>query len=251
MMKIVVLFVIILPILLFSIVFYYSDEIGKKISDYVDHNIDTINTADGSFYLHPQSDWGPSPPRSNSISITFENSFDRPVRVFWVDFEGKLVKYGTIASHDEMSISTYPGHQWVLNFSDNNLTGIYIASNQDCVAKIDSLSRRVAMKESLPNESSESGKINMQKNIVKFQVFSSNGKIHEGQFVKEGSYWIEYPKNANYSFKFLEVKRDKAWIHLHDNSRNFSAKLPLERGQMLLRTEKSFYKYLIVQPIWE
>ena len=107
------------------------------------------------------------------------------------------------------------------------------------------------MKESLPHESSESRKINMQKNIVKFEVFSSNGKIHEGQFVKEGSYWIEYPKNANYSFKFLEVKRDKAWIHLHDNSRNFSAKLPLERGQMLLRTEKSFYKYLIVQPIWE
>ena len=250
-MKIVVLFVITLPILLFSIVFYYSDEIGEKISNYVDQNIDTIKTEDGSFYLPPQSDWGPSPPSSDSITITFENSFDRPVRVFWVDFEGELVNYGTVASHDEMTRSTYSGHQWVLDFSYNNLTGIYIASNQDCVAKIDSLSRRVATKKSLPKESSESGKINMQKKIVKFQVFSPNGKVHEGQFLKKGSYWIEYPKNANYTFKFLEVKRDQAWIHLHDNSRNFSAKLPLKRGQMLLRTEKHFYKYHLVQPIWE
>lgn len=85
----------------------------------------------------------------------------------------------------------------------------------------------------------------------KFQLFSSNGKIIEGQFIKQGNNWIEFPKNADYYFTFKEVKRDQEWIHLHDASRNYSAKLPFKLGFMLLRTGKSFYKYKPVLPVRE
>ena len=85
----------------------------------------------------------------------------------------------------------------------------------------------------------------------KFQLFSSNGKIIEGQFIKQGNNWIELPKNADYYFTFREVKRDQEWIHLHDASRNYSARLPFKLEFMLLRTGKSFYKYKPVLPLWE
>ena len=85
----------------------------------------------------------------------------------------------------------------------------------------------------------------------KFQLFSSNGKIIEGQFIKQGNNWIEVPKNADYYFTFREVYRDQKWIHLHDVTRNYSARLPFKLEFMLLRTGKSFYKYKPVLPLWE
>lgn len=108
------------------------------------------NKEQESRFLPPQSQWAPSPASSKDVSITFENSFGLPVRVFWVDFEGALKNYGTIPPGRDMSISTFAGHQWVLHFSANDLSGIFIASNHDCVAKIDTRSRRMAMKPSSP-----------------------------------------------------------------------------------------------------
>jgi hypothetical protein len=102
------------------------------------------------YFCPPQSRWNRSPSSSDNVSITFENSFPRPVRVYWVDFEGELKNYGTIPPKGDISISTFAGHQWVLDFSANDLTGIFTTSNHDCIAKIDSRSRRVAMKQSPP-----------------------------------------------------------------------------------------------------
>jgi dipeptidyl aminopeptidase/acylaminoacyl peptidase len=113
-------------------------------------SVDQTENERGSSFLSPQSRWGSSPPGSDSVSITFENSFDQPVRVYWVDFEGEFKNYGTIPPLGDRSISTFSGHQWVLDFSANDLAGIFTASNQDCVAKLDSHSRRVAMKQSSP-----------------------------------------------------------------------------------------------------
>jgi uncharacterized protein YxeA len=92
---------------------------------------------------------------------------------------------------------------------------------------------------------------NGKENPTKFQLFSSNGKMIEGQFIKQGNNWIELPKDADYYFTFREVKRDQKWIHLHDDSRNYSAKLPFKLEFMLLRTGKSFYKYKPALPVWE
>ncbi|MBT3541109.1 MAG: hypothetical protein HN489_08230, partial [Opitutae bacterium] len=111
---------------------------------------DPATDEDDSLFLPPQSSWGRSPASSDNASITFENSFPRPVRVYWVDFEGELKNHGTIPPRGDISISTFAGHQWVLDFSANDLTGIFTASNHDCIAKIDTRSRRVAMKQSPP-----------------------------------------------------------------------------------------------------
>src|SRR6056300_451120 len=50
--------------------------------------VNSASEGDESMFLPPQSRWGRSPASSDNVSITFENSFDRPVRVYWVDFEG-------------------------------------------------------------------------------------------------------------------------------------------------------------------
>ncbi|MDG0964352.1 MAG: DPP IV N-terminal domain-containing protein, partial [Opitutales bacterium] len=112
--------------------------------------INRAKDEDDSSFLPPQSRWDRSPASSDNVSITFENSFDRPVRVYWVDFEGVLKSNGTIAPRGDLSISTFTGHQWVLDFSANDLTGIFITPSYDCIAKVDSRSRRVAMKQSSP-----------------------------------------------------------------------------------------------------
>ena len=112
--------------------------------------INPAKDEDDSSFLPPQSRWDRSPASSDNVSITFENSFDRPVRVYWVDFEGVLKSNGTIAPRGDLSISTFTGHQWVLDFSANDLTGIFITPSYDGIAKVDSRSRRVAMKQSSP-----------------------------------------------------------------------------------------------------
>ena len=133
---------------------------GKTASEvYIDGRTGKIKTSNfqdsagkesGASFLSPQSRWSRSPGSADSVSITFENSFNRPVRVFWVDFEGTLKNYARIPPLGDVSISTFAGHQWVLDFSTNDLAGIFSAANYDCVAKIDSLSRRVAMKQASP-----------------------------------------------------------------------------------------------------
>jgi len=110
--------------------------------------INSAKNEDNSSFLPPQSRWSRSPSNSDNVSITFKNSFPRTVRIYWVDFEGGLKNYGTIPPRGNIMISTFAGHQWVLDFSANDLTGIFTASNYDCVAKIDSRSRRVAMNQS-------------------------------------------------------------------------------------------------------
>ena len=58
--------------------------------------VNSAKDEDDSCFYPPQSRWGRSPSSSDNVSITFENSFPRPVRVYWVDFEGELKNYGTI-----------------------------------------------------------------------------------------------------------------------------------------------------------
>ena len=110
-------------------------------------SINLTNKESSSLLLPPQSHWDRSPHSPEDVSITFRNTFDRPNRIYWVDFEGGLKNYGIIPPKGAISISTYKGHQWVLDFSPNDLTGIFVAANHDCVAKINSHSRQVAMKQ--------------------------------------------------------------------------------------------------------
>ena len=123
---------------------FIDGKIGKSKKS---KTLDSPKNEESPFLLPPQSLWGRSPSSSENVSITFKNSFNRSVRVYWVDIEGDLKNYGTIPPKEELSISTFTGHQWVLDFSANDLTGIFVASNRDCIARINLHSRQVAMKQ--------------------------------------------------------------------------------------------------------
>ena len=46
------------------------------------------------------------------ISIIFENESDATVELFWHDYEGNLVSYGTIEAKARMPMTTYATHPW-------------------------------------------------------------------------------------------------------------------------------------------
>ena len=102
--------------------------------------------------------WKPSPPSSDKVNIIFENQFSRKVRVFWVNFNGKLIYYGTIIPKGRLTISTFSGHVWVTDFTANDLTGNFRAAQSDCLAKLNSKSRNTAMHRSWENAKKDSQK---------------------------------------------------------------------------------------------
>ena len=173
--------------------------------------LDSAKEEGDSLYLPPQSSWNRSPGSSDNVSITFENSFDRPVRLYWVNFEGDLKNYGTIPPKSDISISTFAGHQWVLDFSANDLTGIFTTSNHDCIAKIDSRSRRVAMKQSNSapkHESVPSSKLIIREHNVwlsrkdKEDIQLTRKGTEEDSFLNE----FRYSPNKRYALGFQSTR---------------------------------------------
>ena len=173
--------------------------------------LDSAKEEGDSLYLPPQSSWNRSPGSSDNVSITFENSFDRPVRLYWVDFEGDLKNYGTIPPKSDISISTFAGHQWVLDFSANDLTGIFTTANHDCIAKIDSRSRRVAMKQSThapKHESSPPSKLIIREHNVwlirkdKEDIQLTRKGTEEDSFLNE----FRYSPNKRYALGFQSTR---------------------------------------------
>jgi len=182
-----------------------TGKIKKSIS------LEPAKDEDDSLFLPPQSRWGRSSSSSDNISITFQNSFPRPVRVYWVDLQGELKNYGTIPPKGDMSISTFAGHQWVLDFSANDLTGIFTASNHDCIAKIDSCSRRVAMKQSPPApkpDSTPASKLVIREHNVWFirkdkkDIQLTRKGTEEDSFLNE----FRYSPNKRYALGFQSTR---------------------------------------------
>ena len=182
-----------------------TGKINKSIS------LEPAKDEDDSLFLPPQSRWGRSSSSSDNISITFQNSFPRPVRVYWVDLQGELKNYGTIPPKGDMSISTFAGHQWVLDFSANDLTGIFTASNHDCIANIDSRSRRVAMKQSPPApkpDSTPASKLVIREHNVWFirkdkkDIQLTRKGTEEDSFLNE----FRYSPNKRYALGFQSTR---------------------------------------------
>ena len=59
-----------------------------------------------------------SPPRSRNNDVpsyvTFFNRSDRTVNLFWINYEGKLVRYGRIPPFKGTSMNTYVTHPWIV-----------------------------------------------------------------------------------------------------------------------------------------
>lgn len=181
-----------------------TGKITKSIS------IDQAKEED-SLLLPPQSRWSRSPASSENVPITFKNFFPRPVRVYWVDFEGELKNYGTIPPEGNISISTFDGHQWVLDFAANDLAGIFTASSYNNTAKIDSRSRQVAMKQTTldpKHDSPPSSKLLIREHNVwlirkeKKDIQLTRMGTEEDSFIDE----FRYSPNKRYALGFKSTR---------------------------------------------
>ncbi len=125
---------------------------GRKSYKRVDAKTGSIEDVDQPSELNqptslsPLTDWRRSRNSDVSVELTFQNTFDKPVRLYWVKFDGDLQKYQDIAPDSEYTISTFQSHVWVANFSADDLAGIFEAGAFNGVAKINQASQRQAMK---------------------------------------------------------------------------------------------------------
>ena len=55
------------------------------------------------FQLPPRGSWSKSGGQQIPVMLTFQNTFDRPVRIFWVQRDGKLKNYGHIPAGERRS----------------------------------------------------------------------------------------------------------------------------------------------------
>ncbi len=115
--------------------------------------------------LPPQSDWGPSSSGRGATTVTFRNDLDRPVRLFWVDFDGTPLPYGTIGPGQSKEQETSAGHVWIVGFEANDLVGIFVAEDMPGTAIIDSQSRARATEPS-PSPEESSGIVIRDHNLV-------------------------------------------------------------------------------------
>ncbi|MCY3020412.1 MAG: hypothetical protein NTW87_15440 [Planctomycetota bacterium] len=61
-----------------------------------------------------------------ATQVIFVNTTDKPVKMFWLDFEGKRKSYGVVLPGGVASQSTYVTHAWLLETDDGRCLGIYV-----------------------------------------------------------------------------------------------------------------------------
>lgn len=119
-------------------------------------------------------------------TITFENRFDRAVRLFWIDPDGRSRPYGEVPPGGSREQHTYAGHAWVADFVKDDLAGVFVAEEGSGVAVIDETSRRAAAE---PGEAGDS-------------TPPSAPRAHRA-FVRDWNVWaagpdgVEFPLSSN------------------------------------------------------
>jgi hypothetical protein len=64
------------------------------------------------------------------VAIRFVNRTDRPIRIKWIDFDGKEIDSGTIAAGKDQSGVTGPGHAFVVTDEEGKPLQRYVATKQ-------------------------------------------------------------------------------------------------------------------------
>lgn len=54
-----------------------------------------------------------SPGSNTPTTVRFINNLSYPVELYWIDFNGNWVPYGTVHPNGELTQQTYVGHAWV------------------------------------------------------------------------------------------------------------------------------------------
>jgi hypothetical protein len=59
-------------------------------------------------------------------SIVFTNKEDQPVSIYWLDYDGKRIPYGTLGTGQVFSTKTYVTHPWLIADAKGNCKAIYM-----------------------------------------------------------------------------------------------------------------------------
>jgi dipeptidyl aminopeptidase/acylaminoacyl peptidase len=91
--------------------------------------------------LESKPSWGPSRNGGDETEIILVNALDRPVRLFWVDPDGRPRAYGTLAPGEEKRQHTFAGHVWLGDFAADDIAGVFVATSAGGRAVFDAVSR--------------------------------------------------------------------------------------------------------------
>ena len=83
----------------------------------------------------------PSGPSESSIHIRFENRRSEPVRLYWIDREGKPRSYGELAPQKQNRQHSFVGHVWLVTDARQNPLAVFQAARDDQLLAVTETSR--------------------------------------------------------------------------------------------------------------
>jgi len=69
-------------------------------------------------------------------SIEFINKSGQPIKVYWLDYEGKRKLYAQLKAEDSYIQQTYVTHPWLITDADDNAWDVYFPEAQPRIVEI-------------------------------------------------------------------------------------------------------------------
>jgi dipeptidyl aminopeptidase/acylaminoacyl peptidase len=135
--------------------------------------------------LQPHAEPHPSIQSDEETSVTFTNSTDGDVELYWVDFEGERRHYATIRAGEQHQQHTFTGHVWVVTDKAGKMLAVFIATAEAGEAIIDETSIREAATREKP------------------KMAKSRGESPDGK-------WLAFIKDYNLYLRNLETNQEFA-----------------------------------------
>jgi hypothetical protein len=65
------------------------------------------------------------------VSLFFKNETQKPIKVFWIDCQGKRKKYRGVQPGQSRQQGTFEGHVWLIADSTDKALEVYVAGKTD------------------------------------------------------------------------------------------------------------------------
>jgi von Hippel-Lindau disease tumor supressor len=69
-------------------------------------------------------------------SMKFVNSSASIIKIYWLDYKGKRVLYGTLKPSEELQLTTYLTHPWLITDGEDNAKSIYFPDGQPRIVEL-------------------------------------------------------------------------------------------------------------------
>jgi von Hippel-Lindau disease tumor supressor len=73
---------------------------------------------------------------SVQTSMKFVNRSTNVIKIYWLNYKGKRILYGTLKPSEELQLTTYLTHPWLITDSDDNAKSIYFPDGQPRTVEI-------------------------------------------------------------------------------------------------------------------